>query len=42
MDKVSAKYVVRAFHLERLVELYNPRLDRWELESVQFLVEAMK
>lgn len=37
LDKVSTEFVTRSSHLERLVEGYNPRLDRCELEPVQFL-----
>jgi hypothetical protein len=35
------EFVIRASHLERLVEVYNDRLDRWETEHLQDLVETM-
>jgi hypothetical protein len=35
------EFVIRASHLERLVEVYNDRLDRWELEHLQDLVEIV-
>lgn len=35
------EFVIRAAHLERLVEVYNDRLDRWELEPLQELVEVV-
>jgi hypothetical protein len=34
------EFVIRASHLERLVEVYNDRLGRWERESLQALVEV--
>jgi hypothetical protein len=37
----QAEFVIRASHLERLVEVYNQRLDRWERESLQGLVETV-
>ena len=35
------EFVIRASHLERLVEVYNDRLDRWELEHLQDLVQVV-
>lgn len=35
------EFVIRASHLERLVEVYNDRLDRWETEPLQDLVETL-
>ncbi len=35
------EFVIRASHLERLVEVYNERLDRWEPESLQDLVDVV-
>jgi hypothetical protein len=35
------EFVIRASHLERLVEVYNDRLDRWELEHLQDLVDTL-
>jgi hypothetical protein len=35
------EFVIRASHLERSVEVYNERLDRWEPESLQDLVDVV-
>jgi hypothetical protein len=35
------EFVIRASHLERLVEVYNDRLDRWEREHLQDLVDTL-
>jgi hypothetical protein len=35
------EFVIRASHLERLVEVYNDRLDRWETEHLQDLVDTL-
>lgn len=35
------EFVIRASHLERLVEVYNDRLDRWETESLRDLVDVV-
>lgn len=35
------EFVIRASHLERLVEVYNDRLDRWEREQLQDLVDTV-
>lgn len=35
------EFVIRASHLERLVEVYNDRLDRWEREHLQDLVDTV-
>jgi hypothetical protein len=37
----EAEFVIRASHLERLVEVHNRRLDRWERESLRDLVETV-
>jgi hypothetical protein len=37
----EAEFVIRASHLERLVEVHNRRLDRWERESLQDLVQTV-
>jgi hypothetical protein len=37
----EAEFVIRTSHLERLVEVYNRRLDRWERESLRDLVETV-
>jgi hypothetical protein len=35
------EFVIRATHLERLVEVYNERLDRWETETLGDLVKVV-
>jgi hypothetical protein len=35
------EFVIRASHLERLVEVYNDRLDCWEREHLQDLVDTI-
>jgi hypothetical protein len=37
----EAEFVIRASHLERLVEVHNRRLDRWERESLRDLAETV-
>lgn len=37
----SHEFIIAAQHLERLVEVYNPRLDRWESEHLQDLVDCV-
>lgn len=37
----EAEFVIRASHLERLVEVYNRRLERWERESLRDLAETV-
>lgn len=39
--KVEQEFVFRVSHLERIVEVYNDRLDRWETEKLQDLVESL-
>jgi hypothetical protein len=41
MNKADAEFVIRASHLERKVEVYNPRVDRWEPETLQDLVDTV-
>jgi hypothetical protein len=41
MQQAKAEFVIAATHLERLVEVYNPRLDRWESEHLQDLVDSV-
>lgn len=41
VEKVQAEFVIRACHLNRTVQVYNPRLDRWETESLQDLVNTI-
>ena len=38
---VNGEFVIRASHLERSVEIYNPRLDRWETEQLHDLVDTV-
>jgi hypothetical protein len=38
---VQGEFVIRASHLERIVEVANPRLQRWETERLQDLVESV-
>ena len=38
---VEGEFVIRASHLERLVEIANPRLGRWEPEQLQDLVDTV-
>jgi len=35
------EFVFRVSHLERMVEVYNPRLDRWEREALRDLTETI-
>jgi hypothetical protein len=39
--KLGQEFVFRVSHLERIVEVYNDRLDRWETEKLQDLVESV-
>ncbi|MGE5221911.1 MAG: transposase [Omnitrophica WOR_2 bacterium] len=41
VDRLQQEFVLRVSHLERIVEVYNPRLDRWEREVLQDLVESV-
>jgi len=41
MAEAQAEFVITATHLERLVEVYNPRLNRWESEHLQDLVDCV-
>jgi len=38
---VDGEFVIRASHLERIVEVANPRLNRWEVEQLQDLVDTV-
>jgi hypothetical protein len=40
-SSAEAEFVIRASHLNRRVEAYNRRLDRWEAESLQELVRTV-
>jgi hypothetical protein len=39
--QVDGEFVIRASHLERIVEVANPRLQRWETEQLQDLVNTV-
>ncbi len=39
--KLEQAFIFRVSHLERIVEVYNDRLDRWETEKLQDLVESV-
>jgi hypothetical protein len=41
VEGVRAHFIIRACHLERIVQVYNRRLDRWETESLQDLVDTI-
>jgi hypothetical protein len=41
MNQPHCEFVIVASHLERLVEVYNDRLDRWETEHLQDLVDSV-
>jgi hypothetical protein len=41
VGNLEQEFVFRASHLERIVEVYNDRLDRWETEKLQDLVECV-
>ena len=38
VESLKREFVFRVSHLERIVEVYNDRLDRWETETLQDLV----
>ena len=38
---VGGEFVIRAQHLERIVDVHNPRLQRWETEQLQDLVDTV-
>jgi len=35
------EFVIRASHMERIVDVYNERLNRWERETLQDLVDVV-
>ena len=41
VGELRQEFIFRASHLERIVEVYNDRLDRWETEALQDLVESV-
>ena len=41
VGKLGQKFIFRVSHLERIVEVYNERLDCWEIEKLQDLVDSV-
>ena len=41
IERLKQEFVFRASHLERIVEVYNARLDRWETEILQDLTNTL-
>ena len=41
VDELHQEFVLRVSHLERIVEVYNERLDRWEREVLQDLTASV-
>jgi len=41
LGELEQEFVFRASHLERIVEVYNDRLDGWETEALQDLVDSV-
>lgn len=41
VQNLQREFVFRVSHLERIVEVYNQRLDRWETEVLKDLVEVV-
>jgi hypothetical protein len=41
VGRLQQEFVFRASHLERIVEVYNQRLDRWETETLRDLTETV-
>jgi hypothetical protein len=41
VGRLRQEFVFRASHLERIVEVYNDRLDRWETETLQDLTDTV-
>jgi len=39
--EIQSEFVIRAWHLERGMEVYNPHLDRWEPEQLADLVDTI-
>jgi hypothetical protein len=39
--KLEQEFIFRVSHLERIVEVYNDRLDCWETETLQDLVDSV-
>lgn len=41
IERLGQEFVFRVSHLERIVEVYNARLDRWETEALQDLTDTV-
>jgi hypothetical protein len=41
VETLKREFVFRVSHLERIVEVYNERLDRWETEALKDLVDSV-
>jgi len=41
VDRLKQEFVIRVSHLERIVEVYNERLECWEREVLQDLTESV-
>ena len=41
VGRLNQEFVFRAKHMDRIVEVYNPRLDRWEREKLQDLTDTV-
>jgi len=41
VGRLGQAFVLRVSHTERIVEVYNERLDRWEREVLQDLIESV-
>ncbi len=41
VGNLQQEFVFRANHLERIVEVYNTRMDRWEKETLQDLTQSV-
>ena len=41
VGSLGQEFVFRASHFERIVEVYNARLDRWETETLQDLTDTV-
>jgi hypothetical protein len=39
--KLAQEFIFRVSHLERIVEVYNDRLERWETEKLQDLTDSV-
>ncbi|MDR3573568.1 MAG: hypothetical protein P4L50_06895 [Anaerolineaceae bacterium] len=41
VGSLGQEFVFRASHFERIVEIYNDRLDRWKIETLQDLTQTV-